>query len=183
MSAAFPKEMFTHQLADIAHAHISATAPDGSAAGGTPRCATALATADEAAVSVGTVVVVPAVFLFERQGDLNVFASVSDAAGWMEAIDVEDGGSAFLHDGTVLDVASASGAVVLTPTEARDLPLLERLLADYRRGLGVATSTVAPLDFANEWLRQDWERRWPRRPVWLARWFRGDSPPQVPNER
>ena len=118
MLAAFPKEMFTHQLADIAHAHISATAPDGSAAGGTPRCATALATADEAAVSVGTVVVVPAVFLFERQGDLNVFASVSDAAGWMEAIDVEDGecGYAFLHDGTVLDVASASGAVVLTPT-------------------------------------------------------------------
>lgn len=135
-----------------------------------------------AGVTVGAV---PAVFLFDRQGDLNVFASMSDAAGWMEAMDVEDGEypSAFLHDGTVVDMACSSGAVVLTSTAVRDLPLLERLLTGYRRGLRGATSTAAPLDFANEGLRQDWERRWPRRPLWLARRFHGGSPPQVPNER
>ena len=43
-----------------------------------------------------------AVFAFDTNGDVYVFASEDHAAGWIEAVDVDDGeyAAAYLHDGS-----------------------------------------------------------------------------------
>ncbi len=126
----------------------------------------------------------PAVFIFDRDGDLNVFPSLRDAAGWLEAVDVEAGEykAAFLHDGTVVNVGTSAETVVLTPTAVRDQRSLCDEIARYQQRVASAPQTVDPLDFANEWLRREWDVRWPKRPAWLARRLHGDAPAQVDDD-
>ena len=125
-----------------------------------------------------------AVFVFDRDGDLNVFASLQHAAGWLEAVDVEEDEyqAVFLHDGTVVSVGTSDEMVLLTPTQDRDLRSLDTLLAQYQQRVPTAPRTSAPLDFANQWLHQEWEGRWPERPRWLARRLHGDAPKQAEDD-
>jgi hypothetical protein len=114
------------------------------------------------------------VLVFSRDGDVDVFASVRAAAGYLEAIDVEDGEYAaiFTYDGC--EVAATTGAgneVHLTITDRHDPDRLEELV---RRARPEAAGVVG---LANEELRLAWEGRWPRRPRWLHRRVRGDAPP------
>lgn len=123
----------------------------------------------------------PAVFVFDRDGDLNVFPSLKVASGWLEAVDVDGGEypAAFLDDGSLVELGTAGEEVVLTATATRDLPRLDRLLSEYQHGVGKPVDGGSPRDFANDWLRSQWEHRWPKRPVWLAHRLHGNQPPQV----
>ena len=127
----------------------------------------------------------PAVFVFDRGGDLNVFSSLQAASGWLEAVDVDNGEyiAAFLHDGTVVATRTADNLVVLAATDTRDLPRLNDLLTEHQRWVGEPVSGRSPLEFANDYLRYEWAGRWPRRPAWLARRLHGGLPPRVVDER
>jgi len=128
-----------------------------------------------------TVVPVPAAFVFDNEGDLNVFPSLQVATGWLEAVDVDGGeySAAFLDDGSVVELGTAGEEVVLTATATRDLLRLDRLLSQYQHRIGDPVTGGSARDFANDWLRAEWEQRWPKRPVWLARRLHGKHPPQV----
>ena len=127
---------------------------------------------------------VPAVFVFDGDGDLNVFPSLRAAGGWLEAIDVDNGEyqAAFLHDGSIVEMGTAGETVLLTPTATRDLPRLDHLLKEYQHRVGTPINAGSALDFANHWLRAEWERRWPKRPAWLARTLHRDPPPHVEDD-
>ena len=127
----------------------------------------------------------PAVFVFSSDGDLDVFPSLADAEGYMEAVDVRDGeyDEAFLHDGTVVQISVEGERAVLTPSTSRDGVRLDEALDDYHRRVGGGVRSGSALDYANDWFRMEWERRWPRRPVWLARKLHGAQPKQVSDDR
>ncbi len=82
------------------------------------------------------------------------------------SVDVEAGEytAAFLHDGTVVNVGTSAETVVLTPTAVRDQRSLGDEIARYQQRVASAPQTVDPLDFANEWLRREWDVRCPKRP-------------------
>ena len=122
-----------------------------------------------------------AVFVFDRDGDLNLFADLGDAEGWLEAVDVELGeySHVFLHDGTVVQVGTSGETVALEPGADHDHARLQSLIFDYQCRVPGAPRTAVPLDFANQWLQQEWEARWPKRPAWLAHWLHGSAPKQV----
>ncbi len=103
----------------------------------------------------------------------------------MEAIDVDGGeyAAAFLHDGTVVEMGTGGETVVLSPSATRDLPRLNDLLTAYEQRVGTEASGRSPIDFANAWLRAEWEQRWPKRPAWLSRRLHGDKPPQVEHDK
>lgn len=126
-----------------------------------------------------------AVFVFDAEGDLSVFASIDAAAGWMEAVDVDAGeyAAAFLHDGTVVDMSIDRERVVLTPTGERDAAHLNQLVNEYQQRVGKPGLGGSALDYSNEWLRAEWEQRWPKRPAWLAKRLHGDQPPQVSDDK
>jgi hypothetical protein len=121
------------------------------------------------------------VFVFEPNGDMHVFASEDHAAGWLEAIDVENGeyAAAYLHDGTVVDLATANERVILRRTNRHELQGLMIRLRAYRRATGQHEEVGDLVAFANDVLRREWEGRWPRPPRWLKRWFPGRGPMQV----
>ena len=77
----------------------------------------------------------PAVFVFDSDGDLDVFSSLGAAEGYMEAGDVEDGeyGDAFLHDGTVVKMGVTDERLVLTPSAVRDAGRLDRAIDECQR--------------------------------------------------
>lgn len=120
-----------------------------------------------------------AVFIFTQDGDARVCRSLSDASR-MEAIDVDNGEypGIFLLDGRIVTATTVAGDVVLTVTEDRDYDGLRRRMQEFRHRSG-----LSPLDdlveVAYEWLRGEWEHRWPKRPRWLARRVHGDAPPSV----
>jgi hypothetical protein len=124
----------------------------------------------------------PAVLVFTRDGDLIVFAAVSDAAAWMESIDVLDGEyeAVFTLDGTVVVGGGAvDGPVSLTVTGHSDLPGLRHRPHRGQQRAGFRCSADDPVAVANELLRQEWEYRGRRRPRRLARRRHGDTPPTV----
>jgi len=127
---------------------------------------------------------VPAVFVFDSEGDLNVFPSLETASGWMEAVDVDNReyAAAFLHDGTVVQMSTLREGVVLTPSDTRETLQLLQFLDSYQRGAGCPISDGSVLGFANDWLREEWEHRWPKRPAWLARRLHGAEPPQASDD-
>ena len=126
----------------------------------------------------------PAVFVFSSDGDLDVFPSLAEAEGYMEAVDVRDGeyGEAFLHDGTVVQIGVEGERAVLTRGTSRDGVRLDEALDEYHRRVGGGVRSGSALDYANGWFRMEWERRWPRRPVWLARKLHGAQPTQVSDD-
>ncbi len=122
-----------------------------------------------------------AVFIFDTSGAMSVFASESQAAGWLEAIDVDHGEyvAAYLDDGTVVELAAADERVVLRRTNSRDMPGLMARLRAHQRAIGRPDEVGDLVAFANEILHEEWEGRWPRPPRWLERWLPRREPMQV----
>lgn len=131
--------------------------------------------------SNGRLHVMTAVFAFGVEDDLHVFPSEEYAAGWMEAVDVEEGeyAAAYLLDGTVLEFWAAEEEVFLRRTDSEDLPALMARLRASQRAAGGPEEVGDLVAFANEVMREEWEGRWPRPPRWLRRWFPGKGPPRV----
>lgn len=123
-----------------------------------------------------------AVFVFDRDGEMQVFPSLKQAADYMEAVDVNDGEYEALYtlDGWVIDAQADSreSQVELIVTQKNDVEGLRRRVATHRRPGGAST----PDDLravANEEFRAQWELRWPRWPSWLDRRMHGQGPPQL----
>jgi hypothetical protein len=114
-----------------------------------------------------------------------IFASLDEAGGYMEAIDVDDGEyeAAYLHDGTILDVViplGPDGPVLLRCTGERDLAGLRDRIAAYQRARGRPQEVSDLIVFANDLLREEWEQARLQRPRWLARWLTArEGPRQV----
>jgi len=124
---------------------------------------------------------VGAVFVFTKDDDLNVFVSLDDAAGWMEAIDVDDGEypALFTLDGRLVNARTEDQSVRLSVTGEQDEAALHLRLQDYRRRVGLTSAPEDTRAVANELLRLEWEHRWPKRPAWLSRRLHGEGPRQV----
>ena len=71
------------------------------------------------------------------------------------------------------------GPVVIQRTDEKDLTGLLHAIQDHQRAAGWSSDSADPIAFANELLRWEWERRWPKRPRWLSRRLHGDSPRSV----
>ena len=79
----------------------------------------------------------------------------------------------------MLDISTAREEVILRRTDRTDLAgLLDRVRA-HQRSIGRPEDVGDLIGFANEWLRREWEHRWPRRPRWLARRFPGRGPTRI----
>jgi len=124
-----------------------------------------------------------AVFVLDRDGDLDVYADLSYAAGSMEFLCVEDGEyvAAYRVDGAVLAITSVrkEERVLLTLTGEVDVAALEALVDAAVRTAPPGTTAapvVTPLDFAEAWFAREWDRRWVRWPRWLDRWMHGPGP-------
>ena len=123
----------------------------------------------------------PPVVAFDRHGYTIVFRSLTEAASWMEAIDVDDNEyvAVYALDGRSIRAATAHEAVVLTLTEERNDADLRRRLDECRIRDGLRSPSGDIVGIANELLRREWEQRWPRRPRWLSRRRRDPGPPQI----
>ncbi len=110
------------------------------------------------------------VFLFDRDGELNIFWSQDEAEDWMEAIDVEEGEyvAAYRQDGTRFSPATAAGRPVLTPTGQIDPEKLRERLQEYASRVPTAPQTADPQAFAHDWLTAS-------RPGLLRRLFRREG--------
>ena len=122
------------------------------------------------------------VFVFADDG-VQFFRNVDEAAGYVEAIDVEAGVyEAFVRlDGErLLPRVVDQFRVVLEPSGDLDpdglIALLEK--ASDSHG-GFASDARQPVSVANELLAQDWATRWPRWPHWLHRRLHGERPPRA----
>jgi hypothetical protein len=133
-----------------------------------------------------------AVIVFANDDPLPMaFASLSDAEGYMEAIDVEDGlyrptategawpGGVYAVDGRLVEARAANNWVELEVTVRQDAAGLRRLLSSVaERGI-VAGDPEDPVAIARELLAQQWRSRWPRRPRWLDQRLHGAGPPTI----
>lgn len=120
-----------------------------------------------------------AVFVGTRDGDLEVYADAAAAAGDLEAVDVQDGEYPFACrvDGAVLAIFTEDERVVLDLTGDVDQARLRALIEAYAPSAPGAPRALAPLDFAEQWLDQQWQRRSVRWPRWLDRRMHGSGPP------
>jgi hypothetical protein len=114
-----------------------------------------------------------AVFLLDRDDDLNVIESPERAQGWMEAIDVENGEyvAIYRQDGTRLVPTVVDGRVVLSATDEVDPRALAALLRAYASRWPSVPQTQDPASFAAAWLER---RPRPRIAAWLRRVGRRD---------
>ena len=112
------------------------------------------------------------------------FGSESEAAGYMEAIDVDDGeyDAAYFADGTVLQILAPDGPdgpVVLERTDEHDRDALLGRIRAYQRATGQSADVSDLIAFVNDLRQREWEKRWPRRPRWLARRLHGSGPERL----
>jgi hypothetical protein len=116
--------------------------------------------------------------VFTRDGDLLVFPSQRQAAGYIEAIDVENGEypAAFKPDGCRVQITTSGDDVVFSAATADAEGLRGQLEIYLARPL---RETDDPCEIANTWLRDEWAASWPRRPSWLHRVVHGAEPPTV----
>jgi hypothetical protein len=122
-----------------------------------------------------------AVFVFSEDPVPIVFTSLADAAGQMEAIDVDSGEYQTLYtlDGRVVRASTRGQRVILEVSTERDEDDLRRRLTEWS-DTGHLTSDPGDLvAVANELLRDEWDGRWPKRPRWLSRRLHGDGPAQI----
>lgn len=122
-----------------------------------------------------------ALIAFGRDDDVVVFRSLDEASGRMEAIDVEAGVyvALFTDTGIVVHASTDADRVVLTVTDVRDAAGSRARIRGYQRDAGASEPDQDPLEFARQQLRQEWEQRWPRWPLWLAGKGHGTKPPEL----
>jgi hypothetical protein len=127
------------------------------------------------------------VFVFAEDG-LHCFPTAEDAAGYMEWVDVEDGGvyeAFFTVEGERLVPHPLNDDMVrLDQSGEVDPDSLKSLLRRERDERGAFTGDPDdPVAVANEMLSTDlawrWSRRWPRWPRWLDVRLHGTAPPRV----
>ena len=126
--------------------------------------------------------VIRAVFIFEGS-DLSVHQSVERAAGYVEALDVDNGEfDFFMDDGTVLVGTTHDQQVTLRKTQDRRLDdlreRLRRYLSDPRVGVD-ASLADNPIAAAQANLEAEWKRRPLKWFPWLDRRANGAAPPVV----
>jgi hypothetical protein len=124
----------------------------------------------------------PAVFVFDRDGEVMAFPHLETAAGWMESMDVLEGEYevAFTIDGREVTIAAErESSVFLRVTDARNLDDLRKRLSRSGDHLGLSFDLSDLTAVANDLMRSEWDQRWPRRPRWASRLTRGKGPPQV----
>jgi hypothetical protein len=119
------------------------------------------------------------------------FESLASAAGYMEAIDVENGlysslaprtglhGAVYTVDGRFVEASAANDAVVLRITSHRDPAGLEQVLRRAAAQGLISSDPADPMMVARELLDQQWSSRWPKRPRWLDRRLHGDDAPSL----
>ncbi|NHC47583.1 hypothetical protein [Motilibacter aurantiacus] len=112
------------------------------------------------------------ILIFDETGAALVFASLAHAAGYMEAVDVEEGvygPFAWTADAEVVEVSSTGEVVTLIPTGRHDLRGLRRRLARTRPDLAGASAEAVRRfvsdDLAEQTARRErsWHRRLARR--------------------
>ena len=120
------------------------------------------------------------VFLFTEL-DVLVFPSLTDAEGWMEAIDVAAGEytAALTDTGQIIRMSTKNEEVILELTDETNLPRLKTLLRDHNDQIGQPGADVDPIAFANRSWQLEWETRWPKRPHWLDKLLHPHGPTQV----
>jgi hypothetical protein len=121
-----------------------------------------------------------ALFVFDRENWCYVFPNVAEAAGQLEANDVEaDECVVFDQDGTVFAIWAEGLDVRLRPTDERDQAQLQERLGRFLDKWHITCASEDVIDIGNAILEADWETRWPKRPRWLATRLHGDAPPTL----
>jgi hypothetical protein len=133
-----------------------------------------------------------AVLVFANDDPLPMaFESLASAAGYLEAIDVENGlysesdprtglrGVVYTVDGRLVEAGAVDNVATLKITTRRDAAGLEQVLRSAsERGL-IESDPADPLLVARELLDKQWDSRWPKRPRWLDRRLHGDDAPSI----
>ncbi|WP_371503044.1 hypothetical protein OG871_37790 [Kitasatospora sp. NBC_00374] len=105
-----------------------------------------------------------------------VFTSVQDAAGWMEAIDVDEGeyAAAFTCDGAAIAMSTADEAVVLQCTNHFDREDLQRRIVRYWEREQLSDMPAELREVANLLLER---QNRPGRSIWqrVTTWWRHES--------
>ena len=121
-----------------------------------------------------------ALFVFDRDNWCSAFPDVADAAGDLEANDVEaDEYVVFDHEGTVFETWVEGFDVHLRPTGERDFAELNGRLRRFLDESKIECAGEDVVAIGNAILRAEWESRWPKRPRWLAERLHGDAPPTL----
>lgn len=123
----------------------------------------------------------PRAFFLFGDGGLTVEPDITQAAAYMEPIDVTNGeyDAVFDDTGRRYRVGVAGGTTHLEPSDEVDLEALQDLLRD----VPPATRSLegfdpdCPLAAAEAISRYEWANRWPKRPRWLSRRLHGGQPP------
>jgi hypothetical protein len=121
-----------------------------------------------------------ALFVFDRENSCSVFSDAAEAAGQLEANDVETGEYVvFDQDGTVFEIWAEGLDVRLRRTDERDLAQLQDRLGRFLDESRITCASADVIDVGNAILEAEWESRWPKRPRWLATRLHGDAPPTL----
>jgi len=120
-------------------------------------------------------------FLITRDGDVELFKTPQEAAGWVEAVDVEDGEytDCFRVNGERLELDIFKEEVHVRPTGTYDAAFLSQRLAELAERNAYTGDAPDPRTVANEVFAHQWKRRWPRWPKSLDRHLHGDGPPRI----
>jgi hypothetical protein len=121
-----------------------------------------------------------ALFVFDRENWCSVFQGPEQAAAALETADVEtDEYVAFDERGTVFRLSTAGLDIHIAATPERDEEQLRARLRRFVDEWRIEASTDDLIEIGNAILRDDWDKRWPRRPRWLARRLHGTQPPTL----
>lgn len=125
------------------------------------------------------------VFVITRDSEPHLFKSPSEAAGWVEAVDVLEGEyDDFIRVNgerlrAVPFASPTASHVVLEPTGVFDLEYLQRRLHALASRNGYDGSPEDPRAIANQVFAHEWGKAWPRWWPWLHRRLHGERPPVV----
>jgi hypothetical protein len=122
-----------------------------------------------------------ALFVFDRENWCSVFSGPEHAEAQLEAADVDANEYvAFDEGGTLFRVSTTGLDVHVAATPERDEDQLRARLNRFLDKWHVeAPTTDDVIVIGNAILRDDWHRRWPKHPRWLARRLHGATPPTL----
>jgi hypothetical protein len=121
-----------------------------------------------------------ALFIFDQDNWCSVFQGPDQAAAELEAADVDANEYvAFDERGTVFRLWTAGLDVHAAATPEHDEDQLRARLRRFLDEWQVEAPTDDLIEIGNAILQDDWSRRWPRHPRWLARSLHGTTPPTL----